>query len=63
MDTLDPLHGPLEPLDTLYGPFGTHGPRLGTKALDQGWPDFFDRGPNLKNIFHRGPHNSFMGDF
>jgi len=24
--------------------------------LDQGWPDFFGRGPNLKTIFHRGPH-------
>jgi len=22
----------------------------------QGWPDFFDRGPNLKTIFLRGPH-------
>jgi len=23
----------------------------------QGWPDFFDCGPNLKTIFHCGPHN------
>ncbi len=22
---------------------------------DKGWPDFFDRGPNLKIIFHCGP--------
>ena len=27
-------------------------------STDQGWPDFFDRGPNLKNIFHLGPHFS-----
>jgi hypothetical protein len=26
--------------------------------LDQGWPDFFDRRPNLKIIFHHGPHYS-----
>ena len=25
-------------------------------SLYQGWPDFFDRGPNLKTIFHLGPH-------
>jgi hypothetical protein len=26
--------------------------------IDQGWPEFFDRGPNLKIIFHLGQHYS-----
>jgi len=30
--------------------------KLSFYAICQGWPDFFDRGPNLKTIFHHGPH-------
>jgi len=26
--------------------------------LEQGWPDFLDRGPNLKTVFHCGPNYS-----
>ncbi len=29
-------------------------------AIYQGWSDFFDRGPNLKIIFHHGPHYIFQ---
>ena len=27
--------------------------------LEQWWPDFFDRGPNLEIIFYLGPHALF----